>query len=87
MDPVRALIVVGITLVIVILFNVGIYLSTRGDRTVNQVELFRRAAGRFRNPWSVEDNMLDELSQAAARLRGDDDVPGDDETGDDKNVE
>jgi hypothetical protein len=73
MDPGRALIVVGITLVIVILFNVGIYLSARGERTINQVELLRRAGRRFRNPWGVEDKMLAELSQAAAKLRGDED--------------
>lgn len=73
MDPGRALIVVGITLVVVILFNVGIYLSARGERTINQVELLRRAGRRFRNPWGVEDKMLDELSQAAAKLREEED--------------
>lgn len=80
MDPGRALIVVGITLVIVILFNVAIYLSARGDRTIDQVEMLRRAGRRFRNPWGVEDKMLDELSQAAAKLRDEKESPGENES-------
>jgi len=71
MDPGKALLVVGITLIVVIGFNVMIYFSSRGDRTVNQVEMFRRAAKRIRSPWIVEDTMLEELSQATARLKED----------------
>ena len=50
MDPGKALLVVGITLIVVIGFNVMIYFSSRGDRTVKQVEKFRRAAKRIRTP-------------------------------------
>jgi len=71
MDPGKALLVIGITLIVVIGVNVLIYLSARSDRTVKQVQLFRRAAKRIRSPWIVEDTMLEELAQAAARLKED----------------
>jgi len=69
MDPGKVLLVVGITLIVVILFNVIIYLSARGDRTHSQIEMFKRATKRIRNPWQVEDSMLEELSKRASELK------------------
>jgi hypothetical protein len=75
MEVGRALLVVGITLLVVVLVNVGIYLSVmrRGkgqkNSTVGQIELLRRASKRARNPWEDEDNRLEELSRKVAGLR------------------
>jgi len=69
MDIGKALIIVAITLIVVIGFNVIIYLGSRGDRTIRQVELFKRATKMIRNPWQVEDSMLNELSEATNKIR------------------
>ena len=69
MDIGKALIIVAITLIVVIGFNFIIYLGSRGDRTIRQVELFKRATKMIRNPWQVEDSMLNELSEATNKIR------------------
>jgi len=69
MDLGKALIIVAITMIAVIGFNVIIYLGAKGDRTIHQVELLKRASKMIRNPWQVEDSMLNELSEAANKLR------------------
>jgi len=68
MDPVKAAIVIAITLVIVVIFNVLLYLGARGNRTSRQIDLFKKAIGQISNPWENEDNMLNELSQRVRDL-------------------
>lgn len=68
MDPVKAAIVISITLVIVVLFNILLYLGARGKRTSRQIDLFKKAIGQISNPWENEDTMLEELSQRVRHL-------------------
>lgn len=69
MDPVKAAIVISVTLVIVVFFNIILYLGARGNRTNRQIDLFKTALGQISNPWEREDNMLDELSQRVQDLK------------------
>lgn len=74
MDYSKALIIVFITLVIVIGLNAAIYYGitrkhSRND-SVGQIELLRRAAGRVRDPWEVENTNLSELSKLVKDLPG-----------------
>ena len=81
MDPGKAALVVCITLFLVIGINVAIYLSFSGKRSIGQVELFRRAAKRARNPWEPEDRMLEELSEQVAKLKGEGEPQGEEGEG------
>ena len=72
MDPNRVFIVVCLTIVGVIAFNVMIYLSLRRGNEVNTVDMFRNAAKRARNPWRDEDDALKELSNLVADLKKED---------------
>ena len=73
MDPQKATLVIGITLVIVILFNIGIYLAVKRRKDqVGEVELFRRAMKRARDPWGDEKANLEALSKQVAELQGKD---------------
>lgn len=72
----KAALVIGITLVAVVLFNILLYYSVtrrsnRGGGMAGQIDLFRKAAGRTRNPWEEEDRNLQELARLARRLRED----------------
>lgn len=73
MDMTRAGLVVALTLIIVVAVNVVIYYMVAHDRsnkgTAGQIELFRRAARRVRDPWQDEDNALKELSQRVEELK------------------
>ena len=81
MDPVKAAIVVVITLAVVVVLNLAIYVyARRGRRGLpHEIELFKRAAQRARNPWGKEDDMLDELSRLTAELKREPEA--EDETG------
>lgn len=74
MDPSKALLVVLITLVIVVGVNVAIYYGVMRKNTrnssVGQIELLRRAAGRVKDPWEVENTNLSELSKLVKDLQG-----------------
>lgn len=70
MDIGKAALVIGITLIAVILFNVMLYLSiTRRRESSSEFHLMTRAAKRARNPWINEDNDLAELSRRVVSLR------------------
>jgi hypothetical protein len=70
MDQTKAFIVIGITLFLVVLFNLGIYasLSDKKGKKSNTVDLLRDAFKKARNPWVDEDNALKELSEIVAKL-------------------
>jgi hypothetical protein len=73
MDPQKALLVISITLVIVILLNVAIYVSIkRRNNRGGEIELFRRAFRRAKNPWGEEKANLEALSKQVAELQKDD---------------
>jgi len=65
-------VVIVVTVVIVLLINLGIYASLakrKHNNSVGQIELWRRAMEQARNPWGKEDDALKELSERAERLR------------------
>ena len=71
MDYSNALVVVGIALVLVILFNLGIYASLKGKdgNKTGTVDLLRNAFNRAKNPWEDEDKALKELSEIVSKLQ------------------
>jgi len=69
MDTQKAFLVIGITLVVVILFNLAIYaLISRRKDSVGEVELFRKAMKQARNPWREEQENLEALADKVSRL-------------------
>jgi len=69
MDPGKATLVVFITLIIVVMINVAIFVSARKSNLPKQVDMFKQAANRARNPWLSEDKMLEELSRLTAQIK------------------
>lgn len=69
MDLDRATLVVCLTVVGVITFNVMIYLSLRRGNEVTTIDLMRKAAQRARNPWKDEEEALQELSDLVSGLK------------------
>lgn len=69
MDTENVLLVVCLTLFLVIGINAALYVSLRGGGTQTQIDLFRRAAQRARQPWKEEDEALQELSERVAALK------------------
>jgi hypothetical protein len=69
MDPNRVFLVICLTLVAVVAFNVIIYLSVRRGNEVKTIDMFRKAARRARDPWKDEDDALKELSNLVASLK------------------
>jgi hypothetical protein len=71
MDLSKAAIVVGITLLIVILFNLAIFSTfgkKRGDKN-ETIDMLSRAFKTARDPWKGEDNDLQELSERVDALK------------------
>jgi hypothetical protein len=69
MDYSKAVLIVCLTLIIVIGFNIIIYASAKRDKSAGTVELLRRASQRARDPWKNEDDDLEELSRIVSILR------------------
>lgn len=70
MDSEKAMIVIGITLVIVVLLNLALYAAVmRRKKRVGEVELFRRAISRAQDPWKNEKDDLQALSKQVAELQ------------------
>jgi hypothetical protein len=69
MDFTRALIIVGLALGLVVVINLGLYLLLTRKNTFFEIDLFRKAAGRARQPWQSEDDALEELSERVKHLK------------------
>ena len=70
MDTQKAALVISITLVIVVLLNLGLYtLVKRRKNTVGEVVLFRRVMKKARNPWEDEQSKLESLAKQVAELK------------------
>lgn len=69
MDISKVALVVCLTLFIVVGINAALYVSLRRGNEAGQIELFRRAAQRAREPWKDEDEALQELSRRVAGLQ------------------
>jgi site-specific DNA-adenine methylase len=68
MDFSKAFIIVGIALVVVILFNVGIYFGYARKNSRNEFNDMINVMKNARNPWSDEDANLKELSRRVDSL-------------------
>lgn len=60
---------VGLIVVVVVLFNLGLIYSLLSGSAAEQWDMVRRIAERSRNPWQREDEALKELRERADRLR------------------
>jgi len=83
MDTEKATLIIGITLLVVILFNLAIYTAAkrRGENSINQFKMFSSAIRRARNPWEEDQAKLDELSRTVAALGNEpDSIDGDKES-------
>ncbi len=69
MDVSKALLVVGITILIVIGINVAIYASANRKNSLGQFEMLRKVASRAKDPWEMEDTNLSELSRLVKELQ------------------
>jgi hypothetical protein len=70
MDVQKALLVIGITLFVVILFNIGIYLRVKGRRVQSgEIDLLKKAFKKARDPWGDEKSNLEALSKKVAELQ------------------
>jgi site-specific DNA-adenine methylase len=68
MDFSKAFVIVGIALVVVILFNVGIYFGYARKNSRNEFNDMIHVMKNARNPWSEEDANLKELSRRVDSL-------------------
>ncbi len=65
----RLYLVLCIVLVLGLGLPASIYLAARRGESLDQIELFKRAANRARNPWQPEDDDLNELARKVEELR------------------
>ena len=68
MDFSKAIVIVAIALVIVVLFNVGIYFGYARKNSRNEFNDMINVMKNVRNPWSEEDANLKELSRRVDSL-------------------
>jgi hypothetical protein len=74
MDFERGLLVIGLILILVILFNVVLYFAFTSRSTRQQLRMLGKLAQRARNPWQSEDEALAELRKRITELEsGEDD--------------
>jgi hypothetical protein len=69
MDPIKAIVVVVITVGAVVLFNVILYLAFRQGREVKSINLTRKVIDRMKNPWKDEDDDLSELHRLVEEIQ------------------
>lgn len=65
----HGVLIICIALFLVVGINVMIYLSVTSKETSGQINLFRQAAGRVKEPWADEERDLQELSRMVATLK------------------
>jgi hypothetical protein len=71
MDSANALLIVGIIIVVVILFNIGLVISLTGPSTREQMRLLGKLARGTRNPWKNQNEELSELRDRVAQFEAD----------------
>ena len=71
MDGSKAAIVITITLIAVVVFNLVLFAwaKRRGPKPGGQIDMFNRAFQRGKNPWGSENDKLAELSATVAELQ------------------
>jgi hypothetical protein len=71
MDTDRAALVVGAALLLVIVINLGLVVGLLRSKPADQVRRWLGAARRMGDPWSEEDQALEELRKRVAAFRQD----------------
>jgi hypothetical protein len=71
MDSGNALLIVGIIIVVVVLFNIGLVISLTGPSTREQMRLMGKLARGTRNPWKNQNEELSELRDRVAQFEAD----------------
>jgi len=70
MESQKIALIVGVTLALVVLFNLAIFAAVKRRKdTVGDFELFRRAMKKGRDPWKDENANLQELAKKVADLK------------------
>ena len=69
MDIQKALLVIFITLVVVIIFNIGIY--SYAKKRGPQINLFTRIYNRAKHPWKEDNEKMKELSDFVTKYKED----------------
>lgn len=65
----KALIAIGIVLLLVVGINGALYLMLRKGKSNRHFQLWQKAASSARNPWKEEDDQLQELSKLVDDLK------------------
>lgn len=71
MDSGNAILIVGIIIVVVVLFNIGFVISLTGPSTREQLRLLGKLAQRTRNPWKSQNDDMSELRERVAEFEAD----------------
>jgi hypothetical protein len=71
MDAEKAFLVIGLTLILVIVFNLAIYISVkrRGENPAGQKKMLSKVFKRARDPWEKDKERLKELSDIVSGLQ------------------
>ena len=73
MDTGRVLLITGLVLILVIIFNVILYFASTSRSTRQQLRIIGKLAKQARNPWQNEDRDLAELRKRITELESDQD--------------
>ena len=65
----KLVIVLSVTLLAVILFNIAIFFSVKRRTPSSSYQMFGKVAKRARNPWEEDNAKLEELSKQVADLQ------------------
>jgi hypothetical protein len=68
MDTGNALLITGLILILVIIFNVILYFASTSRSTHQQLRIIGKLAKQARNPWQKEDRALAELRERITEL-------------------
>jgi hypothetical protein len=68
MDAGRVLLITGLILILVIIFNIILYFASTSRSTRQQLRIIGKLAKRARNPWQNEDQALVELRERITEL-------------------
>lgn len=69
MDTTKIVLVVCITLTAVAIINAALIAAFRRGNEAGQIELFKRAVHRARQPWQSEEDAMNELSKRVEELK------------------
>jgi hypothetical protein len=69
MDTTKIVLVVCITLTAVAIINAALIAVFRRGNEAGQIELFKRAVHRARQPWQSEEDAMNELSKRVEELK------------------